>query len=329
MTLLEKEVLRKYIQGNCTSQELASVKMLLAKPGAAEMLDELLTEEGNLITANEDALDFKMDSWTNKINLKISEEQLQERPRQTAFFRYAAIWILFALGAGIFGISYFKKTKQPVAIAYQEIINPNGKRSKIVLSDSSTVYLGAGSKLRFPDQFKGNTREISLEGEAFFEIAHNKQKPFIIHTADVQTRVLGTSFKIIAFKAHPMSVEVATGKVRVDRLMHTKLQSLAVLTPGQQATYADGLTTKNSVAIDDLKEWKEGHLVHTEKPLQQIMEELERWYDVKISISNHKKARMLMDINISTNIPIGKVMKVLSASGHFNYKINGNSITII
>ncbi len=331
MTLSDKELLRKYINGNCTPEELTRVKILLAKPGYSEMLDELLSEDGNPVIADHQAGDAQMQGWTNKISRKIAEDNQQRITpviRKPYFFRYAAIWIVFALGAGVWGISYLKKAKEPATIAYTEIFNPNGKRTKILLSDSSAVYLGAGSKLRFPERFPDSTREISLEGEAFFEIAHNRKKPFIVHTADIQTKVLGTSFKITAFKGHPLAVEVATGKVRVDRLIAKKLQSLAVLTPGQQVIYTNGKTQNTTVTVDDLKEWKEGHLIHTEKPLRFIAEELERWYNVKITIASPKKADMLMDINITANIPINRVMKVLSASGNFKYQINGSEITI-
>lgn len=331
MELPEKDLIQKYISGKCTGDELIRVRAIMAKPGYTELFDEVLSEDGNPIVTSQEPVDFQMQNWTDMINSKLDQDrQNQSAPiiQKPYFFRYAAIWIIFALGASIWGLSYLKTSKEPLHIAYTEIVNPKGKRCRIVLSDSSTVFLGAGSKLRFPEQFTGNTREINLEGEAFFEITKNPERPFIIHTANVQTKVLGTSFKITAFKDQPISVGVVTGKVRVDRLIDHKLKSLAVLTPGQEVYYANETTENRKIEKDDLKEWKEGHLVHTEKPLSFIAEELERWYNVDIKISNADKAAMLMDINITANIPINKVMKILGKSGHFKYKITGNTITI-
>src|SRR6202000_336004 len=94
--------------------------------------------------------------------------------------------------------------------------NPRGQRSVVRLSDSTIVYLGPDSKINFPGRFNGKTRELNLEGEAFFQVKKDHQHPFIIHTGDVSTTVLGTSFKITAFKGEPLTVSVATGKVRVD-----------------------------------------------------------------------------------------------------------------
>lgn len=333
MELSDKDIIKKYIAGNCTGQEIARVRSIMARPDYNGLVDEVLSAQGNPVQANLDGEDEpQMRAWTEKISGRIAQDadrSNQRSLRKPFFFRYAAIWIVLAMSAGMWGVTQFRKSKQqPQAIAYMVKFNPSGKRTKLILPDSSVIVLGSESRLHYPERFAGTTREVSLEGEAFFEITKNPEKPFIIHTGEIQTKVLGTSFKITAFKDRPLSVSVATGKVRVDRFSGQQVESLAVLIPGQQVLYSQGKASTTGIEIDELTEWKEGHLVHIGRPLKEIAEELERWYAVKITVANAKLAKMPMDINITANIPIDRVMNVLSVSGGFKYTITGNNIRI-
>lgn len=332
MRISEKEILRKYIAGNCTEKELEKVREIMSQPNFNTLVDEILSEYGNPIKASiESDSDMRMQNWTELISRRIANDMSyhQQSFKKPFFFRYAAVWIIMTMAAGLWGVTqvYQSKHKLP-ATAYIVKFNPSGKRTKLILPDSSVILLGSASRLRYPEHFTGTTREISLEGEAFFDVKKNPKKPFIIHTSEIRTKVLGTSFKITSFKGRPLSVSVATGRVAVDRFIGKQVQSLAVLTPGRRVVYSQGKVVTDVVDIDELTEWKEGHLVHAGKPLKEIAEELERWYAVKIEIKNAEIARMPMDINITANIPIDRVMKVLSISGGFKYSINGNIISI-
>eukprot|EP01132_Coremiostelium_polycephalum_P022666 gene22666-26912_t len=118
------------------------------------------------------------------------------------------------------------------AIKYAEAKSGYGQVLKIVLADSSTVWLNSGSRLRYPEKFNGSSRELYLEGEAFFNVVHKKSQPFIVHSGALNTQVLGTSFNIKAYKnSAQLKVSVATGKVGI---------------------YADKVSTLLSQALEDI-----------------------------------------------------------------------------
>lgn len=332
MELSDKDIIRKYISGSCTEAEMVRVRSIMESSLYGQLMEEVLSEEGNPIQPRTTETKLpQMQDWLDKIDQRIAQEQpaTQKIIRRPFYMRYAAIWLLMTIGAGLFGIHYYSKDqKQTTAIVWTEKYNPKGKRTRITLSDSTVITLAADSRLRFPEKFTDSTRSVFLEGEAFFEVAHNPAKPFIVHTTGIQTKVLGTSFRITAFKDAATTVSVATGKVSVDQVSETSRQSLAVLTPGQQLQYADGQAQLLSVSVDDLQGWREGQLVYTGRPLREITDELGRWYNRHITYARPATAAIPMDINLDTHISVERVMKILAASGGFTYQIKQDTIII-
>lgn len=332
-----KLLIRKYIDKKCSAFELAELKRRMSVEDLSglfsEVMDEVAPEPTPLadkVNTDQALMRFhqRVQHDENNSPRIVSLENVNAKPNYRKYFSYAAS-ILILCTATYFLLSK-SSTKQQVPLAYQHFINPNGKRTQITLPDSSTVYLGAGSEISYPEEFSGNTRELKLKGEAFFQVKKKPRKPFIIHTGNVSTRVLGTSFKVEAFKNKPISVLVSTGKVRVDRTIKNKLQPIAVLLPGDYVTW-DELklkSIKGIVPVTDVENWKAGRLVFRSAELQEITEVLERWYDMDIHINTQKLAKRMVRVNLTTNISIDKVMKILSLSGNFKYKINQQQITI-
>jgi transmembrane sensor len=328
---VNRELIVKYLNNTCSADERLLVERFLQLPESEILLNEILAEQSlqdwkTFTTDNTKS--EKLPLWQEAIHQKISRKQQIRSIKKPFVLRYAAIWLTFIIGFGGYGVWRLKKN-QPQTVAYFENINPNGRRSIITLPDSSVIYLGAGSKLKYPNKFAGNTREVSLTGEAFFEITKNPKKPFIIHTGDITTKVLGTSFKIEAFKAHPLSVAVATGKVRVDQhLGNHQVRSLAVLTPGQKVTWNAGKAETGQVDIADVKMWKEARLAFNDQSLRVIADELERWYDVKITFNSTEKSAERMTVTLDANTRADKTLKVLADAGKFKYHVKNNLITI-
>lgn len=333
-----KILIRKYIHNDCTASELESIKELMKLPQAQRLFDEVLSESWSGFEAELDLdqprLNQKLQQFYNRLQSE-ETEQVQELINVPAGFferktylRFAAVLTACILGLGAYGLFQFKKTPDREQLAVHEVINPRGQRSRVVLPDSSEVFLGAGSKLKFPERFASKTREISLEGEAFFQVTKNPNKPFIIHTGTVQTRVLGTSFRIEAFKGAPLTVSVATGKVRVDDYANHQMKSLAVLLPGQKISYAFAKTLLGLVDIDEVKDWKDGRLVFRKASLREITATLERWYNVKFEYQNGPKSKEEISVVLQGNEPLAKLMKILSATGHFKYRIDSTHVRI-
>jgi transmembrane sensor len=329
---VDQALIEKFLCGGCTAQEEEMVRLFLKKPESEMILNEILSANQTkdfALFEGENVPHIKQVQWLSTINLRIAAENEKELPVKKRFnFKYAAIWTALIISTlSVYLILHFSKPQQH-ALAYIVRNNPNGQRSKITLSDSSVVYLAAGSKLRYPEQFLANKREISLYGEAFFEVTKNPKKPFIIHTGTVRTQVLGTSFKIKAFNHKPLSVEVATGKVRVDQVKGNQIQSLAFLMPGQKVVYFEGKSSTQDVAITDVTGFKTSQLAFRNSSLLEICETLERWYNVKISFKNQRKSSDRMTLTIDATIPVNKLLNVLAAAGKFHYNIKNNEIII-
>ena len=335
-----KALIRKYIHQDCTPAELEELKRILVLPEAAQFFDELMSEHWDGLPAVNDTDQPRLNEKLKQFYGKLEREEAQivqlqtqtdsntRRKRVRKYFYYAAILTLIATGLLTYKTLQLKKTPVTEQFALHEVVNPKGQRAKILLPDSSVVFLGAGSTLKFPEKFAAHTREISLTGAAFFEVTKNPKKPFIIHTGEVQTQVLGTSFKIEAFNRLPLTVAVATGKVRVDQLHNGKLKSLAVLTPGQQVSYQGRKAVQTTVAIDEIRSWKDARLTFHQRKLIEITTELERWYNVEFNYKQASKAAEEISVALQADMPLNKIMKVLSSTGHFRYQMDGRRINI-
>jgi ferric-dicitrate binding protein FerR (iron transport regulator) len=169
----------------------------------------------------------------------------------------------------------------------------------VMLPDGSHVYLNAGTRLKYPDHFSDSTREVYLEGEAFFEVAHDSLHPFIVQAGQIATRVLGTSFNVRAYTDEPdMVVGVKTGKVKVS-LVHaeqtvprTRGITETILIKARQAIYhmgdADGLST-GDINPADVGAWSDNKLVYNNKTLAYILHELERVYNVRFKMPGEQE----------------------------------------
>ncbi|WP_131539357.1 FecR family protein [Pedobacter nototheniae] len=334
----KKALIRKYINGISTASETAELKRLMSEYDLSSLFDEVMDELSSVTTKNLPDDEPDADAALLRFKNHLSSENtdplpVQQKLRAHDIRRYlsyaAAILVVFG-SISFFMLARLNQKPVEVAITYEHFENPNGKRSKITLPDQSIVYLGAGSKLTFPTRFNAKIREINLVGEAFFEVTKNPKKPFIIHTSNIVTKVLGTSFKVDAFANKPVSVLVSTGKVRVDREVNKKLESIAVLLPGEAVTWNEKLKSKElkNVSISDVKDWKNGKLVFRKTKLADIASILERWYNVEIKINSHSIAEKQIRVNLTTDVPLSKLIKILSIAGNFKYQINENKVTI-
>lgn len=168
---------------------------------------------------------------------------------------------------------------------------PFGRKSMMTLSDGSKVFLNAGSSISFPRTFDNSIREVTLEGEAFFEVTPNPQQPFVVRTGEVVTRVLGTSFNVMAFDDNDISITVATGRVQVFQYLErtgflSEPSEYIVLDPSQQATYQDHRFLVSKVDVKKSIAWRDNTLRFDETPMSVVAATLERWYDVKIAFDN-------------------------------------------
>jgi len=330
---VNKQLIRKYLKGECSPSELQIMKLFLQREDAQHLIDQVWAEEWEEFQEQEIS-DQEIATWKERFTKKrLQFNSLPVNKSGGRFFtlRNVAVWLTLILSLGTwYGIIRLKRqeTRTAVAVTIFERVNANGQRIQIRLSDGSVVYLSGGSKLRYPSRFIGNTREISLEGEAFFEVAKNPKRPFIIRTGSIRTLVVGTSFRINAFKDKPFLVEVATGKVRISHQQGNHQKQLATLTPGQSMLWENNRAILGEINADDLSEWKNGRLVFNGATLKEMALVFERWYGVDIIFKNQVKAGQHTTITLTANVPLSDIMEVLASTAKFQYKIQGRQVII-
>lgn len=175
----------------------------------------------------------------------------------------------------------------------QWIETGRGRQQQVILADGTAVWLNAFSKITFPASFEGDTREVQVEGEVYLEVAPNKEKPFIVHTPQQQVRVLGTHFNTRNYANEQMgSVTLLEGKVEISNTQQKALQLAPaeqfVSNKAQGTQYVQLLQNPTAVVA-----WKEGDFYFEDASPQMIIQELERWYPVKIKLKEADRGKKI------------------------------------
>lgn len=161
-----------------------------------------------------------------------------------------------------------------------QLIVPNGKRSTLILEDGTKVWVNAGSRIVYPITFEKKKREVYVDGEIFFEVTHDKKRPFVVKTKEMEVQVLGTSFNVTAYEAdRSSSVVLVDGAVVVD----TKEEENICLTPNNMLSYHEGECAIKEVDVNNYILWREGLYTYKSENLSVILDRLSRYYGKKIS----------------------------------------------
>ncbi len=336
MQKADKDLLKKYFDGTCTAEEKALVRTFLSGPGSAALLEEFLNErqpsDYNRFLQEETLSTTGMEQWQEKIHHLMEQGNPSEISRKAFGFSVKAAAILVVLmgllGSGIY-LAFESGDKKAEPLVYLEAANPRGQRATILLADSTKVFLGPASKLTYPPAFQSENREVFLEGEAFFEVKRNTGQPFIVHTGAVQTRVLGTSFKVNAFTDAPLSVSVVTGSVEVKTDPTAPDMVFSILQAGEELTYTKGQPVHLAVTDPDVTEsWKNAQLTFNAQTVADIFRELERWHRTDIRIETKHLAEERLTVTITATMPLRQIMNILAAAGKFRYEIQTDYIKI-
>ncbi len=202
---------------------------------------------------------------------------------------------------------------------------PRGGEYVLTLSDGTRVHLNANSKLIYPLEFSDNNREVTLEGEAYFDVAHNARKPFIVHTDNKRIKVLGTSFNVRNYPNEASSmVTLVKGKVQL-----LDGQNNPELTPGMQSISKDGVTQVKMVNVEDFISWKDGLFVFNNDNLKQVASKISNWYDVEFDIKP-SAANVRIWGSVDRYDTFDKVLEVLQlVDTDLKVKIEGRRVRVM
>ena len=209
-----------------------------------------------------------------------------------------------------------------------QLTTPRGGQYIIELSDGTKVWLNAESNLQYPAQFSGNIREVKLIGEAYFEVAPNKQKPFIVSTEKEKVEVLGTHFNVSSYKDGDYSaVTLSEGKVKVAPLANPT--NASTLTPNRQAIIRGSEIEELSVNAEEYIAWKNGEFMFNNESLANVLKQLSRWYDFDYSIAPELKDLKIWG-SISKYENFDKVLKIIKITDKkIKLNIEGRKVLIM
>lgn len=192
------------------------------------------------------------------------------------------------------------------------------------LPDGSLVRLNAASSIRFPTSFSQEKRIVTITGEAYFEIAEDAQRPFVVRKGDMEIQVLGTSFDVNAYDDEPaIKVTLLEGKVRVA----SGPDQSAILRPGQQARIGRDIAVASDVSIDEAVAWKNGKFRFNVTGIQEVMRQIARWYDVEVEYKGNTTTRFWG--SISRHVSIDKVLHMLEETGGVKFRVEGKTIVVL
>jgi transmembrane sensor len=329
---INKSQLLNFLNGNSEPQESIVVGQFLKTLEGQHLLNELLNEHWTF--GDEYEIDQqKLDEWKKEWGRKFKNEPeivstKLKKIKLRRFLKYAAFFTAMVLAIGVYSVVSRKSDPKKIFANLLVQKNPPGTRSSFILSDGTHIFLGPGSSLTYPHKFAGENRVVELTGEAYFEVAENKDWPFLIRTNNVQTQVLGTAFKVTSFTAKSVMVAVTSGRVRVDKIEGKKVHELAILYPGEQLVYAGGKRQKSNFDVESVKSWKKGQLVFNETSLYEVCQQISRWYDVTIDIRSKLLSEETITVTLDGNMPVDKFLKGLSVSFGFKYTIHNRHIII-
>jgi len=307
---------RQYLENKCSRQELEEFFSYIRASGNDEMLRNLIKKVYENTAQSPSIQTYVNEHGTLILPDKTERRDTtapQKRPRRRRLAaRLVMIVCLAIVGEAIAWLirPTDHRTPAPVVAALTKSSTERSEYKYLLLPDSTQVWLNASSTLEFPQHFKTDKREVTLSGEAYFDVRHSENAPFIIHTGKIATTVLGTSFNI---KAYPdrqhIIVSVSTGKVKVSY----NNTSLATLIKGQQVKVNSQLNTveEKKIAPAEVAAWQKGNMSYDDEALEDIVADMERLYNVKIRIDNDAIRTLRVSTSFRREIGIEQALQVL------------------
>jgi ferric-dicitrate binding protein FerR (iron transport regulator) len=211
------------------------------------------------------------------------------------------------------------------ANALNTITIPRGGQYTVTLPDGTNVWLNSESSLTYPVAFNGADRSVTLKGEAYFEVAKNKQLPFIVRTPQVNVKVLGTHFNVNAYEDdNDVKTTLLEGSVNL-----SNQATSAMLVPGQQGiSGANSKIITRKANINQVMAWKAGYFIFRDSNIHQIMKQISRWYDVEIEYKGDSSTKTFGG-TYAKNKDINELLKGLELTGLVHFKIEGRRIIVM
>lgn len=302
---MNKELLYIFFQGNTSLEEEIRIRKWME--ASSENYNTFM-EERKLFDAMILLTDEKQILSSRKKNRFIGNYWIKEA------MKIASIIAITLIGTSIYNKSY----PEEELLAMQKITVPAGQRINIELGDGTVVWLNSRSTIQYPASFKGNSRHVKLDGEAYFEVARNIKKPFIVETAKGNVEVLGTKFNLEAYADNNSFVtSLMEGSVKV-----TSGTNELLIKPNEMAILEQGKLKASPIEDYNAYRWKEGLICFKDETFKNIMSKFETCYGVTIKIENQKVLDSRYSGKFRQSDGISYALRVLQKDVNFMFERN-------
>ena len=212
-------------------------------------------------------------------------------------------------------------------IVYNTIVVPRGGEYKLELADGTLVWLNSDSELRYPVKFAGSQRDVWLKGEGYFEVSKNPEKSFRVVVDDMIVKVLGTSFNINAYKDRGnILTTLVSGKVDIQDMSG---KSLVVMSPNQQVDFRHGkISSVQEVDITRFVSWIDGKFYFNDMTLENIMSQLQRWYDIEVFFVDEELKSYPFTGVIRRDFTAGQIFEIIEKTTRVKFNVRGKCVTV-
>ena len=218
------------------------------------------------------------------------------------------------------------QTGIPATVEYNMVKVPRGGEYMLTLADGTRIWLNSETELKFPVRFVGKTREVEIVGEGYFEVAKDSLRPFIVHSGEITTRVLGTSFNVKAYAGEELrEVTLVSGKVRVNANGER-----TVLSPGWQATWDETRQQlgRRQVDVKPVISWTTGMFDFVDMPLEELVAQLGRWYDVDFFFVNESIKGIRFTGAVKRSNTLKYMLDFVAMTSDVRYEVKGETVCL-
>lgn len=346
---LNYSVIARYLSGVCTNKELEIIEQWMGEDPRNKKAIEEYQRIWDTSDRRPDISKEKrgVDGEWDKLKSRLREEgelcgDTQKRPKEINrlqisagysatryIMRIAAVLVI----AGLLGVLAYQFKPQfepgPRDQALREISTEQAQRANTTLGDGTRVLLNADSKMTLPSEFASDIREVFLEGEAYFDVAGDPDKPFVIHSGPSVIRVLGTSFSVRSYpEDEQVRVVVREGRVSFEADDPDSAQK-AIVKANELGRYSVTSNRIETRRVDDMElylSWRDGYLKFRETPMWKVAKELERRYGIEIEFRHPDVQEMSLTALLKSR-SIRNVLDVITVSLNIEYKLEKNNVT--
>jgi ferric-dicitrate binding protein FerR (iron transport regulator) len=325
-----KDITDKFLnEESCTKQELIDLKDWLTDINVHSEVESWLAEHWS----NSSEVDSNL--LIESVYKQIQEYQHEPRNHSTFSFykvlkvyqKVAAILLIPVIG---FGILYWANQQAQSPDQFSETIAPRGQKSQIVLSDGTRVWLNSDTKIKYPGNFNQKQRNVYLDGEAFFEVASNARKPFVVHTSGIKVKVLGTKFNLKAYSDEDqIEASLFEGKINLEGNGSAENQIIEKeVLPGQSFVYSrtEHELEANRFPEEEINGWKKNQLIFKDDTFGNLVRKVERWYDVKVVYDEKQFYDRRLTFELYEGEQLERLMEVIGLALSVDYKYSKGEI---